>query len=93
MQVKKIPQRKCSVCMQMKTKKELIRVVKTKEDQFSVDQTGKKSGRGAYVCNNEECIKKAKLSHALERAFKGKVPQTIYDDLNKLFDAEDEKFE
>ncbi|MEG2429092.1 MAG: YlxR family protein [Oscillospiraceae bacterium] len=93
MQIKKIPQRKCSVCMQMKPKKELIRIVKTKENDFFVDQTGKKSGRGAYVCLNNECIKKARLSHAFERAFKGKVPQKVYDDLDELFNAEEKNID
>ena len=59
MKVKKIPLRMCTGCMEMKPKKELIRVVKSPEGEVSVDLTGKKSGRGAYICKNKECLEKA----------------------------------
>ena len=59
MKVKKIPLRMCTGCMEMKPKKELIRVVKTPEGEVTVDLTGKKSGRGAYICRNIECLEKA----------------------------------
>ena len=59
MKVKKIPMRMCNGCMEMKPKNELIRVVKDKEDNISVDLTGKKSGRGAYICKSVECLEKA----------------------------------
>ena len=70
MKVKKIPLRMCTGCMEMKPKKELIRVVKTPEGEVTVDLTGKKSGRGAYICRNIEC---------LEKAFKAKRPSRKLD--------------
>lgn len=81
MKQKKVPLRKCTGCMQMKPKKELIRVVKTDENDFSLDFTGKKSGRGAYVCNDMECFLKAQKSKGFERSFKCKVPKEIYEKL------------
>ena len=70
MEVKKIPQRMCTGCMEMKPKKELIRVVKNKDGEVSIDFTGKKPGRGAYICKNIECLEKAcktkRLSKNLE---------------------------
>ena len=57
--IKKIPLRKCAGCQEMKPKKELIRVIKTEEDKVEIDLTGKKNGRGAYICHSDECLKKA----------------------------------
>ena len=68
MSVKKIPMRMCTACREMKPKKELIRVVKTPENEIKLDLTGKLNGRGAYVCKSEECLKKAQKSGALSRA-------------------------
>lgn len=76
---KKIPIRKCTGCLQMKEKKELIRVVKTNEGEYKLDLTGKMSGRGAYICKNEECLQKAFKSKGLERSFKCAIPKDIYE--------------
>ena len=70
----------------MKNKKELIRVVRTPEDEFCLDFTGKKSGRGAYVCNNLDCFEKAVKQKGLERSFKQAVPSEVYEQLRKEFD-------
>ena len=79
--VKKIPQRHCVGCRTMKDKKALIRVVRTPEGQIVLDATGKKSGRGAYVCPDPACLKKARKSRALERAFSLEIPDDVYDAL------------
>ena len=78
---RKIPQRQCVGCRTMKDKKALIRVVKTPESEIVLDTTGKKAGRGAYVCHNSECLKKARKSRALERAFELAIPDEVYDAL------------
>ena len=79
--VKKIPQRQCVGCRTMKDKKALIRVVRTPEGQIVLDATGKKSGRGAYLCMDMACLKKARKSRALERAFSLEIPDDVYDAL------------
>ena len=76
---RKIPQRQCVGCRVMKDKKALVRVVKTPENEVVLDLTGKKSGRGAYVCPEMECLKKARKSRALERAFELSIPDEVYD--------------
>ncbi len=81
MAIRKIPQRKCVGCGVSKNKKELIRVVKTSECEISVDMTGKKNGRGAYICNNVECLKKARKAGRLERSFECRISDEIYDKL------------
>ncbi len=78
MKTKKIPQRKCTGCQIMKDKSELVRVVKTVDANFELDFTGKKNGRGAYICKNIECLERAQKSRGLERSFKGAVPKDIY---------------
>ena len=77
--VKKIPQRQCVGCREMKDKKSLLRVVKSPEGTVSLDFVGKKPGRGAYVCHDVECLKKARKSKALERAFSTVIPPEVYD--------------
>ena len=77
--VKKIPQRQCVGCREMKDKKALLRVVKSPEGQVSLDFTGTKSGRGAYVCHDVECLRRARKSRALERAFSTAIPAEVYD--------------
>ena len=72
--VKKIPQRQCVGCREMKDKKSLLRVVRSPEGQVSLDFGGKKPGRGAYVCHNVECLRKARKTRALERAFEVTIP-------------------
>ena len=87
MVVKKIPQRTCIGCGESKSKKELIRIVKLEED-ISLDITGKKNGRGAYICNNVECLEKAIKTKGLDRSFKMQVSKEVYDrlktDMEKL---------
>lgn len=81
--VKKVPQRKCIACQDRDNKKELIRIVKNKEGQIFLDKTGKANGRGAYICNCSECLKKAIKSKALSRSFKIEVPDEVYESLMK----------
>ncbi|WP_270646678.1 RNase P modulator RnpM [Paeniclostridium hominis] len=81
--VKKVPQRKCIACQDRDNKKELIRIVKNKEGQIFLDKTGKANGRGAYICNCSECLKKAIKSKSLSRAFKVEVPDEVYESLMK----------
>lgn len=78
MGIKKIPMRMCTGCKEMKPKKELIRVVKTAEGEIKLDVTGKLNGRGAYICKDKECLKKARKSDAFSRAFETKVSEDIY---------------
>ncbi len=80
---KKIPMRQCLGCREMKPKKELIRVVKSPEGEIRLDFRGKANGRGAYVCPNAGCLKKAVKAKALERAFSCQIPQEVYDALNE----------
>lgn len=79
MKTKKIPMRMCLGCGEMKQKKELIRVVKSKEGEISLDLTGKKSGRGAYICKDLKCLQKARKSRRLERSFSCQISDEIYD--------------
>ncbi|QEZ70677.1 nucleic acid-binding protein [Paraclostridium bifermentans] len=81
--VKKVPQRKCIACQDRDNKKELIRIVKNKEGHIFLDKTGKANGRGAYICNCSECLKKAIKSNALSRAFKMEIPEEVYESLIK----------
>lgn len=92
MKQKKLPLRKCSGCQQMKEKRELIRVVKAPDvknelgevissGEVSLDLTGKKSGRGAYVCKNTECFEKARKARRFERSLSCKIPDEVYDQL------------
>lgn len=78
MKQKKIPMRRCNGCNEQKPKNELIRIVKSPEGEISLDLTGKKSGRGAYICNNTECLLKAKRSHRIDRTFEMTIPEAVY---------------
>ena len=78
MQTKKIPVRMCSGCGQHFPKKELVRVVRSPQGEISVDLTGKKSGRGAYICRNVECLRKARKAKRLERALECQIPDEVY---------------
>lgn len=78
---RKIPQRQCVGCQEMKDKKELLRVVRTPEGEILLDGRGKASGRGAYVCPDVACLKKARKSRALERALDTAIPEAVYDAL------------
>lgn len=82
---KKIPLRQCVGCGGMKSKKEMMRVLKTAEEGIVLDVTGKKNGRGAYLCISEECLKKARKNKGLERSFKMSIPDEIYEKLEKEF--------
>lgn len=79
--LKQLPKRTCIGCNEVKLKKELIRVVKNKENQIFMDKTGKANGRGAYLCNNIECLEKAIKSKRLERTFEMQIDEKIYEDL------------
>ena len=79
--VRKIPMRMCVGCREMKPKLELMRVVKPQEGECAIDRTGKASGRGAYVCENAECLKKAQKSRALERALEAKIEDAVFEQL------------
>ncbi len=87
---KKIPRRQCVGCGEMKNKREMMRVLKTPEDKIVLDVTGKKNGRGAYLCKSGECLSKARKNKGLERSFKMSIPNEVYDNLVKEFDALDE---
>lgn len=83
MSTKKFPQRQCIGCGEMKNKKEMIRILKTPEGEFTLDLTGRKNGRGAYLCYSLECLKKAAGGKGLERSFKMAIPQAVYETLEK----------
>lgn len=83
MQKKRVPLRKCTGCGQMKPKKELVRVVRSPEGEVSLDLTGRKSGRGAYVCHDIECLKSARKARRFERAFDCTIPEQIYDKMEE----------
>ncbi len=86
---KKIPMRQCVGCREMKPKKELVRVVKSPQGEISLDFRGKAPGRGAYLCPDGACLKKAIKSKALERGFETAIPAEIYEDLTKKMEEGD----
>lgn len=79
----KIPVRKCTGCGEMKPKKEMVRVILTPDEKIELDLTGKKNGRGAYICRSRECLEKALRTHGLERSLKAAMPEEIAQDLIK----------
>ena len=79
MKVKKVPMRMCLGCNESKPKRELIRVVKSPEGEISLDFTGKKAGRGAYICKDIECLKKARKSRRFEKSFSCKIEDNVYE--------------
>ena len=85
---KKVPVRRCVGCNTQKPKKELVRIVRSPEGEVSVDLTGKRSGRGAYLCGRPECLKKARKSRAIERALSVEVPDSVYDQLEQQMEQE-----
>lgn len=91
MKVKKIPKRMCTGCSEMKPKKELLRIVKNKENDISVDLTGKKPGRGAYICKNVECFQIAFKSKRLDKNLGSKISDEIYDRLKSEILSEQQK--
>ncbi len=84
---KKIPMRQCLGCREMKAKKELIRVVRSPEGEISLDFRGKANGRGAYLCQDPACLKKAIKARALERAFTAQIPDEVYEALERQMEA------
>lgn len=84
---KKIPMRKCVGCNEMKSKKELIRVIHTPENTIVVDDTGRKNGRGAYICPRMDCFMAARKSKGLERSLKMTIPEDVYEELQKEMKA------
>ena len=83
---RKVPMRKCVGCGEMKPKKELMRVLRTEEEEFILDTTGKKNGRGAYICYSRECFNKAVKNKGLERSLKCKMPEDIVEQLEQEMD-------
>ena len=82
---KKIPLRQCVGCNEMKNKEEMLRVLKTAEGEVILDTTGKMNGRGAYLCKNAECLKKAIKHKGIERSLKMEIDKTVYEKLEKEF--------
>lgn len=83
MKAKKVPLRMCTGCGEMFDKRTLVRVVKSPQGEVSLDLTGKKAGRGAYVCNNLECLKKARKKKAFERAFQMQIDEDVYNKMEE----------
>lgn len=81
MKNKKIPMRKCVACDENKAKNDLIRIVNNKEEGVQVDPTGKKNGRGAYICKETSCIELAKKNHKLEHALKTEITESLYEEI------------
>ena len=80
---KKVPMRQCVGCQEMKSKKEMLRILKTAEDEIVLDATGRKNGRGAYLCFSKECLLKARKNKGLERSLKMAIPKEVYEALEK----------
>ncbi len=80
---KKVPMRQCVGCAEMKSKKELLRIIKTPEEEVVLDTTGRKNGRGAYICADMECLKKARAHKGLERSLKTAIPTEVYESLEE----------
>lgn len=85
--VRKIPQRMCVGCQEMKPKKELIRIVRTPQDSVEIDSTGKKSGRGAYICPRVECLQRASKEKRLEKALQRQISKEIYQMLSERLET------
>jgi len=83
LKTKKIPMRSCVGCMESKTKNELIRILKTPENDVVIDITGRQNGRGAYICHKVECLKRARKTKALERSLSIQIPDEIYADIER----------
>ncbi len=86
-QMKKIPLRKCTGCQEMKSKKEMIRILRTAQDGIVLDATGRKNGRGAYLCPSMDCFNKAVKNKGLERSLKEKVPEETYESLKREIES------
>lgn len=88
---KKVPMRKCVGCGEMKNKKEMMRVLKTAENEIVLDATGRKNGRGAYLCFSKECLQKAAKNRGLERSLKIAIPKEVYENLEREFENVEQK--
>ncbi len=88
---KRVPMRQCIGCGEMKSKREMMRVLKDTDGTISLDVTGKKNGRGAYLCISDECLQKARKNKGLERSFKMSIPAEVYESLEKEFQNRDER--
>lgn len=86
MNKKKTPMRQCVGCNEMKNKKEMMRVLRTSDGSVELDTTGKKNGRGAYLCMTKECLMKARKNKGLERSFKMKIPDELYENMEREFE-------
>ena len=85
--MKKLPERKCIGCMEVKPKNELVRIVKNKENEIFVDLTGKANGRGAYICPKNECLEKAVKSNRLAKSFEQEISEDIYEKLREVINT------
>lgn len=88
---KKVPMRKCVGCGEMKNKKEMMRVLKTAENEIVLDTTGRKNGRGAYLCFSKECLQNAAKNRGLERSLKIAIPKEVYENLEREFENIEQK--
>ncbi|MBO5180025.1 MAG: YlxR family protein [Clostridia bacterium] len=86
--MKKVPLRRCLGCFESKPKNELIRVVKSKEGEITLDKTGKKQGRGAYICYNKDCLEKVIKTKKLDKEFDTLISNDIYENLRRDFDSD-----
>lgn len=86
MKPRKIPLRKCTGCGEMKDKRTMLRIVRNNEGVFSLDETGKKAGRGAYICKEKACLEQAEKNKGLERSFKMAIEKKIYEALREEFE-------
>ncbi len=82
---KKVPLRQCVGCGEMKDKRKMVRILRTTDGAVCLDATGKKNGRGAYICTQRECLQKARRNKGLERSFKMSIPEEVYETLDKEF--------
>lgn len=89
--VRKMPMRQCIGCGEMKNKREMLRVLRTTENEIVLDATGRKNGRGAYLCGNADCFRKAVRSKGLERSLKTAIPSEVYESLEKEIEKLAEK--
>ena len=87
MKTKKIPLRRCVGCREMKDKRELLRIVRNNEGEIFVDPTGKKNGRGAYICKNLECFNKARKFKSFSSEFSCEIPEVVYDEITKQLEG------
>ncbi len=87
MKTRKLPLRRCVGCREMKDKRELLRVVKNNEGVIFLDPTGKKNGRGAYICKNIDCFNKARKAKSLSHEFSCEIPEDVYDEISKQLEG------